>query len=54
VLLPINEGDVVLTAREADRRGGRDAMVSAAMQLEHLVGALRTRHDDSMKPGTSG
>ena len=54
ILLPVDKGDVVLTARESAGRRCGDATVSAAMQLKHLVGALPTRHDDSMQPGTPG
>jgi hypothetical protein len=51
---PINESNVELTARETTGCCRRDAIVAAAMQLKHLVGALRTCHDDSMKLGTPG
>ena len=37
--LPFNESHVVLTAGKAAGRRCRDTVVSAAMQLEHLVGA---------------
>ena len=52
--LPVNESYVVLTAGEATGRRCRDAIVAAAVQLKHLVRPFGTRHDNSMKLGTSG
>jgi hypothetical protein len=49
-----NESNIELTAREATCCCRRDATIAAAMQFKHLMGALRTRQDDSMELGTPG
>jgi hypothetical protein len=45
---PINEGCVLLTARQAAIRRRGDTNIAAAMQLEHQLGAFRAGHNDPM------
>src|SRR5712671_3053184 len=46
---PVEQRHVILTVRQATGRRRPDAVVSAAMQLEHGLCTVRTCHDDAMK-----
>jgi hypothetical protein len=51
---PVNQRNVVLTARNATRGRCGEAAVSSAVQLKHTLGRLRSGQDDPMKLGTTG
>src|SRR5262245_41855682 len=48
-LPPVDQRHVVLSGRQAAICRRRHANMAAAMQLEHQLGALRSRHDDALQ-----